>query len=232
MWLARGMDAIAEWQAAHARTSELVGRLDEEQLARRVPACPDWTVRDLFSHMVGLGADVLAGDEPDDHHAAWTRAQVEARAGRSADDLLAEWDEVAARLPAWMQQHGSRPLNDVVIHEQDLRGAVGVPGGRETDGLAIVRDRMAGRLAERVVGLPALALEEEPRPGGPAWRWTSPGDAEPAVVLRASGFDLARALASRRTADQLRAWTVRGDVTDHLDAFAGLGPLPEVPLPE
>lgn len=226
------MDPIAEWRAAHARTGELVGGLGAEELARRVPACPDWSVRDLFSHMVGLGADVLAGDEPDDHPPAWTRAQVAARATRSAGELLVEWDEVAARLPGWMREHGTRPLNDVVIHEQDLRGAVGAPGGRGSDGLAIVRDRMAARFAERAAGLPVLALEEEPAPGRPGWRWTSHDGAEPAVVLRASGFDLARALTSRRTPGQLRAWTVHGDVTAHLDAFAVLGPLPTEPLPE
>lgn len=38
-----------------------------------VPACPDWTAHDLFSHMVGLGADVLVGDQPDDHNAAGPR---------------------------------------------------------------------------------------------------------------------------------------------------------------
>ena len=53
---------------------------------------------------------------------------------------------------AWMREHGSRPLNDVVIHEQDLRGAVGVVGGRDSDGLRIVRDRMAARFAAAVDG--------------------------------------------------------------------------------
>lgn len=232
------MDPIASWQAAHDRVTDLVALLSDAQLATRVPACPDWTVRDLFSHVVGLGSDVLAGDEPDDHNAAWTRAQVEARADHSATALIAEWVAVAERLPAWMQQHGSRPLNDVVIHEQDLRGAVGIAGARQTDGLAIVRERMAERLGRALAAtdLPPLALEEAPQPGRPSWTWSSAGDgveaADAAVLVRASGFDLARALTSRRTADQLRSWTVRGDVEPYLGAFAGLGPLPSEPLPE
>ncbi|MBB6629088.1 maleylpyruvate isomerase family mycothiol-dependent enzyme [Nocardioides sp. KIGAM211] len=229
------MDPIASWQAAHDRVTDLVAVLGDAQLATRVPACPDWTVRDLLSHVVGLGSDVLAGDEPDDHHEAWTRAQVEARADRSARELLAEWADVAQRLPAWMQEHGSRPLNDVVIHEQDLRGALGVPGGRASDGLVIVRERMAERLGRTLAAtdLPPLALEESPQPGRPSWSWCSAGAAaDAAVLLRASGFDLARALTSRRTAAQLRNWTVRGDVAPYLDAFAGLGPLPSEPLPE
>jgi uncharacterized protein (TIGR03083 family) len=230
------MDPVAEWSTAYARVGDLVSALDETQIATRVPACPDWTVHDLLAHMVGLGVDVLSGDEPDDHHSAWTQAQVDARADHDAAALLAEWAGVAERLPAWMQEHGTRPLNDVVIHEQDLRGAVGVPGGRTCDGVAIVRDRMAARLGAALADRPGpapLALEEEPRPGRAPWSWCSSGAVrDAAVVLRGSGFDLFRALTSRRTADELRGLTVRGDVSAYLDALALLGPLPTTPLPE
>lgn len=52
------------------------------------------------------------------------------------------------------------------------------------------------------------------------------------MVIEAPAFDLTRALMSRRTAQQLRGWTTTGDVSSCLDAFAGLGALPEQPLPE
>jgi uncharacterized protein (TIGR03083 family) len=221
------VDPVRAWRDAFERVCALVESLDADGLAATVPACPDWTVRDLFSHMVGLGADVLAGDEPDDHNSAWTQRQVEARRGRSAADLLAEWRGLADPLMDWMQEHGSRPLNDVVVHEQDLRGAVGVAGGRDSDGLRIVRDRMAGRFAAALGGLPPIALVSG------EWTWCSQGEVGDAVVVvEADAFDLARALTSRRTADQLRSWTRRGDVAPYLDAFASLGPLPAAPLPE
>ena len=220
-------DPLQAWREAFDRVCALVERLDAADLRATVPACPDWTVRDLFSHMVGLGADVLAGDEPDDHDSAWTQRQVEARRGRSAADLLGEWRGLADPLVAWMREHGSRPLNDVVIHEQDLRGAVGVVGGRDSDGLRIVRDRMARRFASALGDLPPIALVSG------EWTWCSQGEARDAVVVvEADGFDLARALASRRTEDQLRSWTRRGDVAPYLDAFATLGPLPTAALPE
>ena len=215
------------WREAFERVCTLVERLDADALAATVPACPDWAVRDLLSHMVGLGADVLAGDEPDDHNSAWTQRQVEARRDRPAADLLAEWRGLADQLMAWMQAHGSRPLNDVVIHEQDLRGAVGVVGGRDSDGLRIVRDRMAVRFASALDDQPPIALVSG------EWAWCSQGEVGDAVVVvEAAAFDLARALTSRRTADQLRSWTRRGDVAPYLDAFAMLGPLPTAPLPE
>jgi hypothetical protein len=127
----------------------------------------------------------------------------------------------APDLVAWMREHGSRPLNDVVIHEQDLRSAVGRPGARDTPGFAVVRDRMAERFGDAVpAGLALL---------GETWSW---GPADAPTRLRASDFDLGRALTSRRTAEQLRSWTEAGDVTPYLDAFAGLGDLPTDPLPE
>ena len=221
------IDPVVAWRDAFERVCGLVGDLDEQQLTRCVPACPDWTVRDLFSHMVGLGADVLAGNEPDDHHQEWTQAQVDSRRDRGAEELLVEWRSLTEDLQAWMREHGSRPLNDVVIHEHDLRGAVEVPGGRDAAGLVVVRERMAQRFASRTEALPAIALL------GVGFRWASHGEPDDApVALRADDFDLSRALMSRRSADQLRGWTVAGDVEPYLDAFAGLGPLPHEPLPE
>ncbi len=51
-------------------------------------------------------------------------------------------------------------------------------------------------------------------------------------MLRASDVDLARAALSRRSAAQLRSWTVSGDVARYLDCFAFLGALPEADLVE
>ncbi len=218
------MDPIDAWQETYERVVALVADLPEEALSRPVPACPDWSVADLLAHVIGLGADVLGGDEPDDHRASWTQAQVEARRGRGRHELLAEWHQVSGPLREWMREHGSRPLNDVVIHEQDLRGAVQQPGGRDGAGVAIVRDRRVEKLAVAVAGLPAIELR------GESWSWASGADA--GVLVEASDFDLFRALTTRRTAEQLRSWTTRGDVTAYLDAFAGLGPLPQVPLAE
>lgn len=226
-WLAPGMDEIAEWGHSYDRVVALVGALDEAQAATAVPACPDWTVHELLSHMIGLDADVVAGDEPDDHNSEWTKRQVDARVAVGVADLLAEWRSLVDPVQGWMRAHGTRPLGDIVVHEQDLRGALHVSGGQDTGGLQAVRDRMLARFAHRVTSLPAIALV------GPTWQWCSRGDVhDAAVVLQAGDFDLARALMTRRSAAQLRAWTVRGDVAPYLAAFAGLGPLPETDLTE
>lgn len=219
-WL-RPVDGIEQWTAAQQRVISLVSGRPAGQTEVRVPACPGWTVRDLFSHMVGLGSDVVAGDEPDDHNETWTGRQVAVRAGRDVASLVAEWEAIAEPLRDWMRAHGTRPLGDVTIHEQDLRGALGEPGAQDTPALAAIRDRFAGRVAARLGDLPPIALV------GRSWQWVSSGPVdEAAVLVRAPDFDLARAVTSRRSASQLRAWTERGDIEPYLDAFAVLGALP------
>jgi uncharacterized protein (TIGR03083 family) len=219
------MDEAVEWVDAQARVIALVRDLDAATAERRVPACPDWTVHDLLSHMVGLGVDVLAGDEPDDHNASWTQRQVDERRGRSVAELVAEWESITAPMTAYFRERSTRPLGDLVIHEQDLRGAIGVSGGQDTAALWAIRDRMLRRFAHVVAGRPPIALV------GTRWEWAS-GDGEAAVVVRAPDFELARALMARRSAAQLRAWTERGDVDAYLPAFATLGRLPERDLRE
>ena len=227
-WLGVRVDAVEEWSRAQQRVIDLVADLPPERAALRVPACPDWTVRDLLSHMVGLGADVVAGDEPDDHNAEWTSRQVQIRRDRDVPALVAEWQAVAEPLRAWMRANTTRPLNDVVIHEQDLRGALGAPGAQDTPALQALRERYTGRLGDRVTDLPPIALV-----GDDGWAWVSRGGVDDAaMVLRALTFDLTRALVTRRSAAQLRSWTVRGDVEPYLDAFAMLGSLPTADLAE
>jgi uncharacterized protein (TIGR03083 family) len=221
------MDAIAEWTNAQRRVVDLIGSLGEKDLEQPVPACPAWTVTQLLAHMVGLNADVLAGDEPDDHNRTWTQRQVDRRAGRAPDDLVTEWLSLTEPMQGWMRQHGVRPLNDVVIHEQDLRGAVGRPGGRDTDGLAAVRDVMAERFATRIRRAQLAPVQLQ----SPEWMFST-GDADPGLELSAPTFDLTRALMTRRTADQLRTWARSGAVDPYLPMFGGLGPLPDQPLPE
>jgi uncharacterized protein (TIGR03083 family) len=218
---------IAQWRVAQQRVIDLTESLDDSDAQRCVPACPDWTVRQLLSHMVGLGLDVVAGDQPDDHNDAWTQRQVDARADADISALLTEWRALTEPLTAWMTRHDTRPMGDVVIHEQDLRGALGIPGAQHTPALADLRDQFAGRLAEHLRDLPALALI------GESWSWSSQ-DADPAtaeVRVYASDFDLTRALLSRRSATQLRRWT-SGDIDPYLTAFTTLGPLPDHDLTE
>lgn len=219
------MDPIEEWTRSQARVAELMSA-NRDRAETMVPSCPAWTARDLLSHMIGLDADVLAGDEPDDHNATWTQRQVDERKGRDVAALLDEWAGLIEPMQAWMRANNPRPMGDVVIHEQDLRGALGVPGAKDAAGTASLRDTFAGRMARRVAaaGLPPVALV------GSSWTFGDPDDA--GLVLAADDFELARAVLSRRSADQLRGWVRSGDLEPYLGLIGGLGPLPDRDLTE
>ena len=221
--------AAQEWRAAYDRVSGLALAAGDDAMAVTVPSTPDWTARDLLAHMVGVGIDALAGEVPDDLNPGWTQGHVEARQGASVEHLLAEWAQAADDVEAFVRDTDVSPLGDVVIHEQDLRGALGQPGARDTGGLDAVRTQMLGLLEGEIPdGTAPLRLEADDT----AWSWTSSGDGEPGAVVRASQFDLTRAALSRRTEDQLRGWTTSGDVAAYLPAFAHLGPPPQQPLAE
>ena len=215
------MDAAVEWAEAQARVIELTGGLSEQALATTVPACPDWTAQDLLAHMIGVDADILAGNGDDGDLDGWTQAQVDSRRGQDRDALHQEWRGMTESVQQYMREKDTRPLGDVIIHEQDLRGALDVAGARSTDGLAALRDRMADGFDQAVsdAGLAPVQLVSE--------TWThSTGEGEPGLVLTASEFDLTRALMTRRSAAQLRSWTTSGAVEPYLASFGALGDLP------
>jgi len=228
--MAGDADAAREWREAYERVSGLVATTqlrDPGALEQAVPATPDWRARDLVAHMIGVGSDTLGDAVDEEHGEDWTQRHVEARRDRTVPELLEEWSDLAPRLEEHVATTDPGPLGDIVIHEQDLRGALGTPGGRASGGLAMVREQMADAFAEGLEERGPVRLEATDGD----WTWQS-ADGDPAVVLRAPGFDLARAVTSRRTEEQLRSYVAAGDLGPFLDDFAGLGPLPTQTLPE
>lgn len=125
--------------------------------------CPGWSVHDQLAHVVGIERAML-GDDPDDvevpdlphlrnDFGRAVEVAVQARRGRSADELLTEARETFERRldalaeldpaalqepldgPSGMRMKGSQMLRtrvfDMVSHEHDIRRALGRPGGRE-----------------------------------------------------------------------------------------------------
>ena len=52
------------YRSTRGRISELVRSCDDASAETIVPACPDWTVRQLCSHLAGVCADLVAGNRP------------------------------------------------------------------------------------------------------------------------------------------------------------------------
>ncbi len=189
------------YRDARGRVVELVRDLDDDALSTTVPACPSWTVRDLLCHLVGLPADANAGRLEGAGTDPWTAAQVAARGSCGREALLDEWAREAPGFEEIIPMiNPPRPVFDIVVHEQDMRGALGVPGARDSVGVRWLMDTALRRLGEVIdeAELPALeiAMEDEGYVAGS-------GD----VVDRwdVERFELFRSLSGRRSANQMRA---------------------------
>jgi hypothetical protein len=111
---------------------------------------------------------------------------------------------------------------DVITHEQDLRGALGLEPLPDRKCLAFMTDGFAARL-ERVVEkaeLPPLQLLD-PESG---WSAGEMGG----VALTGSQFEFFRAMTGRRSDAQVAALDWSGDPTPYLPLISVFGTLPEV----
>ena len=63
----------------------------DEQAATIVPTCPDWSVKDLVSHVTGICVDLSSGNPPTDDVQGWVDRQVAERTEQSAKVEQVEW---------------------------------------------------------------------------------------------------------------------------------------------
>lgn len=225
----------------HAETRErvaaLLERLDDDQLRATVPACPLWTVKDVAAHLSGLTTDLVEGKLDGYGTDGWTNAQVRARRSWDLQQVTEEWARSSAQLePLFSDPDGGRmppvvpvlAVSDLAVHEHDIRGAVGIPGARDSTAVEVGTKSYIADLRQRfsAEGLPTLRIVTDDRD------WLIGRD-EPAAAVRADAFELFRALAGRRTREQVLAWDWDGDAKTYADKF--LSPhfsWPEVALVE
>jgi uncharacterized protein (TIGR03083 family) len=200
---------------SRARLLALVSGLDAPGLATPVPACPGWRVRDVVAHLTAVGEDVLEGrltGPPTEEESA---AQVARFAGRPFPEVLARWDEVAPRFAAAIDGFEVWPaVLDVATHEQDIRGALGAPGARDTEVVRLGSDRLLTWL--RPPAPLRVVVEDRAYDLGPE------GDA--AIVLRTDRFEAFRWRLGRRSRRQLAELDWTGDPTPVLDHLVVFGP--------
>jgi uncharacterized protein (TIGR03083 family) len=177
---------------------------------RAVPACPDWTVRDLLAHLVEIAALVTrrTGHEPD---AAAEAAAVDG----PVDVVLDAWSVLGEQVASLIAGGGGQlMIMDALSHELDLHRVFGTapePAHPAFPGsLDVVVRGMGGYLGEH--GAPAL----EVRAAGRQWRL---GDGEPAAVVTGADYDVLRSFTGRRTPGQIRALQWSADPGPWIPAF-------------
>jgi uncharacterized protein (TIGR03083 family) len=221
-----GEQVAVVYAACMHRITEFAGSLGDDQLAVTVAGTPAWTVVELLSHVVGGPADIVAGNFEGAGSEAWTRAQVEARRGRPVAELLDEWSGLREPIGEVCRSGVAPSLAfDIATHEQDLRGALGLP--RIDDDLAV--DLVAEGFANRAVnvsakaGLPALQFLD-----GAGWSCGEAGG----VTVTAPKFELVRTMAGRRSNRQAADLDWSGDAAPYLDLLSPFGPLRDTDVVE
>lgn len=215
---------------ARERVQELVGNLKQEEMARIVPACPKWTIKELVAHLTGVAVDTQSMNVAEVGQAGWTQRQVEARRDKPLEEIFREWNTVAAQIEAGLNDvHptvASMLIGDIATHELDLRGALENTEQRENEAVVIATSFYARNFGKRLkdAGLPTVIVQCGEH------EWTA-GREEPQGYVRASLFEMLRGLTGRRTLDEVKGfdWTI--DAAPYLELFP-MYPLTESSLNE
>jgi hypothetical protein len=156
---AADVDTGSLYERTRRQFIALTVALSDEQLQLQVPATPDWSVRDVLAHVVGLAADLNAQrfPEPDDVGGmAWTAIQVERSRGLTLAEVVAEWDREAAAFEAGLRafgyETGSHFVADLHAHFQDERSAVGLPAAADELTVAVALDHYLGYFDDLLTG--------------------------------------------------------------------------------
>jgi uncharacterized protein (TIGR03083 family) len=232
-------DAYSETQA---NLAGLVRELPADRLATVVPASPDWDVKDVVAHVTGIAGDTVGGTVPPELNPvlaltdpvqaemreALTAEQVSSRRARSIEEIIEEWDGHVEKLLPMMRGETPFPrqfpfadaivLTDLAVHAQDVRSALGVPGDRDSAGVHIALASFAAALGLRLAlhGVPPLRIRygEKERIAG---------QGEPAATWEGDRYEIFRALAGRRSGDQIRAMSWTGDPDPYVPLIPAYG---------
>jgi uncharacterized protein (TIGR03083 family) len=189
-----------------------------------VPSCPEWTLRGLVTHLVGVAAATVG------RLSGVLSAQPTSSADMELPELLATWDRLGDEADLLIAERGGRTgsilVMDAFTHELDIRYAIGADLPREHPAFAGAFEVLANGFAAAVDdhGLPALCLST----GSTQWLV---GDGQPAATVIANRYDLYRSLAGRRSHAQITALDWDRDSHRWLPAFTW-GPFtpPAVPV--
>lgn len=211
------MDEATMYIVAKQQMERVANRLADAQLRLTCPSCPAWSNQDVIAHHIHFLGAVIDDDVPtevfraitDTDEAArsaagkvrdeWTEAGVDARRGRTLNELIGEWNTRIAAIPPEVH-----PTVDVVVHLGDVLEALGERRGFDT---ALVEDSLreyyemtlADRIAVTGDGVTLRCLDTGVRIGAAS------GQPE----IGGTGYELLRAIAGRRSrfeADDALDW--------------------------
>jgi uncharacterized protein (TIGR03083 family) len=197
--------------ALQVRVCELLSSADG---STAVPSCPEWSVRDVLAHLVGLCEDWVGHRLDGYASASWTARQVARYGDVTLTDLSDRWTGLMrdfARLDddPQMGPPARWAFGDAVVHEADLRGALAA-GRVPADAVLLSLKGSIARWREVLNRAdPPITLVVRPTD---AREWILGTTAtDPTLVVTPTAYELFRALAGRRSRNQVGAWPWSAD---------------------
>lgn len=189
--------------------------LTQDQAETVVPACPDWTVKDVAAHLSGLVSETLANVPPPRGSAEATGRQVGDRAGRTLAEVCDEWEQNG---PAFAEYAASDAafttalLADLMVHSHDSAEALDLPIDEMSAGTIAAAERYLELLQQRAAEQLDIALAVELT--GVGQRAAPHGNKPLSLVV--SPFAFLRSVTGRRTRAEVEALNWTGDPSELL----------------
>ena len=191
------LDTVTRWEElgvfeeiyreARQRIVGLTMGLTADELARTVPACPEWTVHQVIAHLSGESSDLVSGRMEGAPSDEWTARHVAERADVPVEDLLEQWNAFGDKISEMPRLPFQLAL-DAITHEADLRAAL----GRERLPDAVWQPTLVW-MAPRVLTDVTVKTEFGDLGDGP-------------ITLEVEGYELWRAFFGRRSRAQMESW--------------------------
>lgn len=197
--------------ASRDRVIAAVRNESETALNAIAPLCPEWRVRDVVGHVVGISQDIAAGNFPGDLD-EWAAAQVARNHDANLEDLLNQWPTLG--LENRVSPDLAIVLYDQVTHECDIMHALNRPTTVDQETLQLLVDFTLGRFATSDNDL-SVTLHL----GDDSWQR---GFGSRHVELSTDPFTWFRASTGRRSLRQIETLDWRGDRTAINVLFTGI----------
>jgi len=160
-----------------------------------------------------------------------TARQVDERRDHSVAALTDEWRAATLAVTPMMRGEVAPPpslppyigfilVNDLVVHETDIRSALSLSRAPASPALSLALAGYSFSLENRIrqLGTPALVLAYD-------GKQHQLGDQPVGATVSADRHELVRVLAGRRTRDQILGLDWDGDPTPYLDILSEYGPV-------
>ncbi len=204
------VDYLAAYAAVRGR---LVGLTRADSADNAVPACPGWRVRDVVAHLAGLCEDWVNHRLDGYASERWTADQVSRHDRSTCEEMFDAWRDAMVAFTNLREPFLGLPparwaFGDAVVHEADVRGALGAD--RVPDDAVLLSLQGTMQRWKQVLSGAGAPLLRVRSPDGPEW-WLGGRDDPNGMVLEAPLYELFRGLCGRRSRGQAMGWAWSAD---------------------